>query len=277
MASAVSRLGSTTNLVHGFIYFAPEAAEHYAALGVEGRAQYFGSRAAAMGPVSAGVVEATFFNFNPALVSDAIPAAWAAARPERLQQARLAAATDVLRRIDVELSAAEMAEATDLAQRIVDGSFFAGRPLAAANREVPLPDDPWGRLWQLITVIREWRGDAHVAALVASDLGPIEALVLHACTGQVDAATLQSSRGWDDASWAAGVERLRQRGMVQQDEVAFTDGGRRFREGVESMTDRASQRLVDTIGEADTHRLCDLLRPVRDALLQAGAFPFRKR
>lgn len=277
MASAVTRLGSMCNLVHGFIYFAPEAAEQYGTLGLEGRSQYFGSRAAAMGPVSPGVVVATFFNFNPELVSDSVPAAWAAARPERIQKARMHAASEVLGRAGADVPLDDVREATSLAQAVVDGSFYAGRPLAAANAEVPLPDDPWGRLWQLLTVIREWRGDAHVASLVASDLSPIEALVLHACTGQVDGEVLRTSRGWDEPTWQAGIDSLRTRGMVQPDDVTFTDGGRRFREGVESMTDRASQRLVDAIGEDGTHRLCDLLRPVRDALLEAGAFPFRKR
>src|SRR5947209_12607318 len=74
----------TLEPIHGLIYFAPEAAEHYAAIGIDGRAGYFASRAAAMGPVTAEVVIATFFNFNPGLVRAAIPAAWAKASTDKI-------------------------------------------------------------------------------------------------------------------------------------------------------------------------------------------------
>lgn len=41
------RLGSMTNLVHGFIYFAPEASEEFDALGLPADHHYFASRGAA--------------------------------------------------------------------------------------------------------------------------------------------------------------------------------------------------------------------------------------
>ena len=63
-----SRLGAMTNLVHGFIYFTPEATEEYDALGLPSTHHYFASRGAALGPVPADVIVATFYNFNPALV-----------------------------------------------------------------------------------------------------------------------------------------------------------------------------------------------------------------
>ena len=75
------RLGSMTNLVHGFIYFAPEASEEFDALGLPADHHYFASRGAALGPVPAEVVVATFYNFNPALVAAVNPVAWAFADP----------------------------------------------------------------------------------------------------------------------------------------------------------------------------------------------------
>ena len=74
----------TAEPLHGMIYFVPEAAEAYAALGITGRDGYFASRAAPMGAVSAEVVISTFFNFNPQLVHAAIPKAWATTTPEAL-------------------------------------------------------------------------------------------------------------------------------------------------------------------------------------------------
>ena len=66
----------TVEPLHGMIYFAPEAAESYARLGLRSEAGYFASRSAAMGAVGADTVIATFYNFSPALVRAAIPSAW---------------------------------------------------------------------------------------------------------------------------------------------------------------------------------------------------------
>src|SRR5947209_10308419 len=106
----------TLEPLHGLIYFAPEAADRYAALGIDGRAGYFASRAAAMGPVSAEVVIATFFNFNPGLVRAAIPAAWETTSTDKLLAARLDAADAALRRaLGDAVDAPEMARAAALA------------------------------------------------------------------------------------------------------------------------------------------------------------------
>ena len=267
-----AKLNTMVSPVHGFIYFAPEAAEEYSAVGLPATHHYFASRGAALGPVPAEVIVATFFNFPPHMVDAAIPDAWAIATPADIQSARMRAAGRVLMRLAGDaITAAELSEATDLAGRVVDGVGDAGRPLAAANRAVPEPDDPWERLWQRVTVIREWRGDVHIAALVAASVGPVEALLLHAATGIVPLAALKATRQWADDDYGAGVARLQTKGLLGADE-AFTEAGRAFRDGIEQQTDAASLPLVEAIGPADTQRLLDLLRPVRTALTEGGAF-----
>ena len=174
------------------------------------------------------------------------------------------------------MNAAMIAEATSLAEAMVDSVGDEGRALAAANRAVALPDDSWAALWQLITVIREWRGDAHVAALTAAPVTAVEALVLHAATGQVPRVALQSTRGWSDEAWAAAVESLHRRGLVDA-AGEFTDEGRSFRNAIEDQTNRASQPLVDGLGSERTEQLCALLRPVRTALVESGAFARLRR
>lgn len=63
--------------VHTMVYFVPEAEAAYAELGVTPPMMgYFGSRAAAMGPVAADLVIATFYSFNPDLVRASVPAVW---------------------------------------------------------------------------------------------------------------------------------------------------------------------------------------------------------
>ena len=267
----VARFGAITNLTHGFIYFSPDAAEEYRAVGLDDAHHYFASRGAAFGPVPASVIVATFFNFRPSAVEAVIPAAWAAAEPFDIQQARMRAAGRVLARVGGDVDATDLDAVIEIAGRMCDGVGYEGRPLAAANRAVTEPDDRWERLWQRITVIREWRGDAHVAALTAAPVTAVEALVLHAATGQVPSAALLSTRRWSDEEWAAGIEGLAGRGLVEAD-GSFTPTGAAFREDIEDRTNVASAAMLDAVGEQDARRMIDLLKPIRSGLIDSGAF-----
>lgn len=264
-------LGALTNLVHGFIYFAPEATAEYEALGLAPEQHYFASRGAALGAVPAGVIVATFYNFDPRLVDVAIPAAWEVAPPEEIQAARMRAAASVLRRCVTTVADDHLAEMTALAGEMIDGLGFEGKPLAAGNDAVAEPDDPWARFWQRITVLREWRGDVHVAALTTAPVDAIGALVLHAATDQVPRAALVATRGWSKEAWASSVDALRRRGLVDDDE-RFTDAGRAFREEIERRTDVACLPWVEAVGEDGARRMVELLKPVRRGLLDGGAF-----
>src|SRR5215469_212492 len=78
--------------IHGMIYFTPYGREAYERIGItHQRMAYFASRSAAMGPVAAETVVATFLNFNPAIIHEALPAAWGIASPGQLIAARLEA------------------------------------------------------------------------------------------------------------------------------------------------------------------------------------------
>ncbi|OWY62059.1 hypothetical protein B7486_60450, partial [cyanobacterium TDX16] len=136
----------TLEPIHGMIYFVPEAARRYEALGLEGQMGYFAGRAAPMGPVPAEVVIATFFNFNPVLVHEAIPEAWARAEPADVVAARLEAADEALRRAwgDDGLGSAELAEAAALARRAAEVARTRpeGRPLFAAHCSLDWPGEP---------------------------------------------------------------------------------------------------------------------------------------
>ena len=266
----VAKLGAITNLTHGFIYFSPVARAAYSELGLSEAQQYFASRGAALGRVPASVIAATFFNFNPAAVEAGIPSAWDVAAPEDIQTARMKAAGDQLAALGA-LDEATLTSAIDLAGAIADAVGYEGKALAAANREVPEPDDPWQRLWQRLTVIREWRGDAHVAVLTAAPVTAVEALVLHAATGQVSAEVLLATRRWEQREWDAAIERLADRGLVDAN-GAFTEEGDAYRAGIEDRTNMVCAPLVEAIGAAETRHFIDLLKPVRTALMDSGAF-----
>ncbi|NNE75080.1 MAG: hypothetical protein HKN26_15545 [Acidimicrobiales bacterium] len=272
-AELAARLGGITNLCHGFIYFAPQAITAYDELGLAAHQHYFASRAAALGAVPAEVAIASFYNFCPAVAEAALPSAWSVATPEAIQTARIAAAGAALAEHCTDaLTADELAEATDLAATICDTISYAGTPLAGGNRATPLPDEPLARLWQLVTTIREWRGDVHVAALVSEPLHPIEALILHAATGQVPVAALRATRGWSDDDWDAKVAGLADRGLVNAD-ASFTPAGEATRAAIEDRTNAACVALVDAVGADGADRLFNLLKPWQAGLLASGIFP----
>lgn len=262
---------AVTEPIHAITYFAGPQAAAWQELGLEPRSQgYFAGRAAPLGRVDAGTVAATFFNFNPDVVAMLVPAVWDTASPDQVLQARAAGMAATLRELGVPQDG--LAEATELAREAAEvPAFGAGRPLAAANRDVTQPDDEVAALWQAVTTLREHRGDGHVALLVASGLTPLEALVLYTSwQSSVSRKFLQKTRAWDDDAWAAGQAQLREAGLLD-DHDELTDDGRGLREQLEARTDELASTPYDHLGETRTRRLWELLQPV--AVACAVGFP----
>ncbi len=258
---------------HGFVYFAPEAHEEYAALGLRGRSGYFVSRSAAMGVVNAATVTATFFNFDPQVVDEAVAGTEGVDRGAVLD-ARLRAVDRVLTRtLGDDVDSPAMIRAAELACAAAVGlpELSAGRPLAAAHASLPIPDAPHLALWWAATALREFRGDGHLAALVDGELLGIDALVLHAASGEVGRETLQTTRGWSDEAWTASVERLAGRGLVDAD-GAFTDAGAALRAAMEDRTDRLAAPAWSRLTDDEGAELRALVRPWSQAVF-AGLAP----
>ncbi len=179
----------TLEPLHGLIYFAPEAVEEYTAIGlVPEVGGYFASRAAPMGAVPAEVVIATFYNFRPDVVREEIPRTWGIATPATILEARLRAAGRMLRRILGDAAEGpDVAEAAGLARGAAERATDhpEGRPLFAAHASLPWPDDPLLVLWHAQSLLREFRGDGHIAVLTTEGLSGLEALVVHGGTGEV--------------------------------------------------------------------------------------------
>jgi hypothetical protein len=259
--------------LHGMIYFVPEAHQRYADLGIARTAGYFASRAAAMGRVGPGPVVASFFNFNPDLVASALPAVWDQATPTAVLEARLEAADAALTRaLGDRIHAPEMREAAELARRAAESVAARpeGRPLFAAHAALPWPDQPHLILWHAQTVLREFRGDGHVAALVVAGLTGLEAVVLHAASGEVPINFLRRSRGWSDEQWAEAADRLRGRGLIEGDEPVLSADGRAQREWIEAATDRLATPAYTVLGADGCVRLAELAQPMSRAVVDAG-------
>ncbi|MDX3800046.1 SCO6745 family protein [Streptomyces sp. AK04-3B] len=250
---------------HGAVYFSPEAAARYAELGVDAKTGYFASRSAALGAASADLVIATFYNFNPQLVRRAIPAAWEAATPEQFAAARLTGIDATLRRIlGPDVSSPEMARAAELARAMAEATVGhpQGRPLFAAHAALPWPSAPHLVLWHAQTLLREFRGDGHVGALLTAGLSGIEALVTHAAAGDVDAGVLRDSRAWTPQQWDEAVQNLRERGwLADGPHLALSEDGARRRAEIEHTTDRLAALPYLTLGPTACAELSSLVRP----------------
>lgn len=254
--------------VHAVVYFAPEALTAFEEAGLRGwRRGYFAGRAAPLGPVGPEPVTAAFFGFAPGTVARALPSVWDITPPARALEIRRAGARAALERL-LAGREKEAARAGELLAGVAEGLDHGGRVLSAAHAAQPWPDDPLERLWHAATLLREHRGDGHVAALVAAGLDGCEALVLRSGI-DVPRSELQPYRGWTDEEWEAAGARLAGRGLLGVDGVA-TREGRALLASVEEATDLAAGRVWDgpEVGELQA-----LLPPLAAACASALRFP----
>lgn len=268
----------TAEPIHGFIYFLPEASEAYDALGAIGpRTGYFASRVAAMGAVTADVVVSTFYNFNPALVRESMVPAWSVASPRTWVDTRLAAVDAGLRRgWDGVIDSPQIRELAGLLRAAAERAceLPEGRPLFAGHASLPWPDEPHLQLWFAQTLLREFRGDGHIAALVCEGLTGLEALLTHAGAGDVPARVLSSSRAWSEAEWDSGLAGLVERGIMNADGT-LTTTGREQRDRIESRTDHLATAPYAVLGEEKCERVRELARPLSKAIVDSGMIGFR--
>jgi hypothetical protein len=254
----------TLEPLHVVTYFAPEPGERYAELGVKGGLRgYFASRSAALGLVPLEVVVSTFFNFAPALVAQAIPSVWEATTPEQILAARYAGTEAIYRRMlgDDVLRSDDMAEAAALAREACSVLRVEGRPLYAAHASLDWPEPAHLQLFHAQTLLREHRGDGHIAALVLADLDPLDALLTYLAHGQgMNESMVRATRGWSDEEWDAAVVRAKDRGLIDAD-GAFTAAGAAQREAIEAQTDAAAAAPYLHLGPERTERLRELARP----------------
>jgi hypothetical protein len=266
--------------VHAMIYFVPEAQEEYAALGLDvannRAAGYFPGRAAAMGAVSPSVVQAAFFNFSPLAVQFGMAGAWETTTPAELVAARYRAADRALRRLGGDLlDRPDIVEALELARTACEACTPEGRPLYAGNADLPWPTAPHLQLFHAVTLLREYRGDGHIAALVVAGVTGLEAAVMHVAQG--DGWTrepLRKTRGYSTQEWDTALAGLRERGWIDDGE-GFTEAGRAVRQEIEDRTDVLALRPWQHLGEDGCARLRELVRPLSRAVVDNGGLAVR--
>jgi hypothetical protein len=256
------------------VYFAPEAHANYAKLGLAGFGPgYFCSRGASMGKPTGLVVTSAFGVFSPAIVVPSVNEGWSKTEPEPLLQARYDGATASLRRLlgergsPGEPDAKQVGRAVDLLRRGLDVAEGAGHPLFSGLKSLPFPDEPIGQLWRCCDMLREHRGDSHIAVWTKAMVQPIEIQLMSELQMGIPLKTYSATRGWTPQQMDDALDGMRAKGWVEGD--AFTPDGRAFREQIESDTDEMEVPIADAIG-TDLDELLEILRPWTRAIVAVG-------
>ncbi|MFZ1175824.1 MAG: hypothetical protein WAO15_06045 [Mycobacterium sp.] len=258
--------------VHAVTYFAPEARAALDGLGYRGFWMgYFAARSAPLGMVPREVVTAIFYNFAPERVAKALPAAWQIAGPDAALRARQESAVAALRRYGLG-SNENVRTAAELAGRAAQQSPLDGRPLFAANLALPWPDDPVAALWHATTLLREQRGDAHVAVLTAAGVSGRESNVLHAAAGGVPRDYIARTRDYDETAWRHHEQRLAERGLLNE-EGSLTTAGRELKDHIESLTDTLALSALDALSDDEVETLFRTLTPIARVVIASGDVP----
>jgi hypothetical protein len=265
------RLRDAVEPIAAAVFFAPEAQERFEALGLNYFEGYFCSRSACLGAAPWQVVAGVFAAFNPAVVEQAVTGGWRKTDPASLVEARLAAARDQMRRMVGE-PGDDVVKAADILLSLTDDVDVSGRAMYAGLRGLPVPgaDDPYGRLFRAAELVREHRGDGHIAAWIGH-VDSAEISALSELWWDIPAGSYIWTRGWDEAAATAARERLTARGLLDEAGAA-TAAGRDLREEIERDTD-LSQRQVVTRLRDRADELFPLIEPVAEALTGPGGYP----
>ena len=274
-------LAAVLEPVIGQVFFAPECHAAYAALGFAtspGQAglvhlpdgpAYFTSRGSLLGQVRPGVVAAAFGVFKPEIVSAGVTLGWSLTDASTIFNARRDGAVAQLERV-AGPAGDDVVRAAELLERAVAPLSVAGRPLFAGLRSWwDDPTDRWTRLFHLGDMLRECRGDAHVAAWSSAALDGLEIGLLNDIYMGLPLRSYVRTRGWSEDDLAGGVERLRDLGWLDADE--FTDEGRSVREEIERATDLQMMPALEALG-SDLHEVLGLLRPWGVAMRESGGY-----
>jgi len=189
---------------------------------------YFAGRAAPLGLATAEVVDALFYNFAPGEVARHIPKVWRTTTPEAAIAARQAGCVKALRRtLGDHVDSPGFARAAELLTKAATSAPFEGRPMYAALRSIPIPEDVVARLFHAASLLREHRGD------VAKEYGPGDAFT---------AADHAEGTGRDAVAAAVADVRLHHNGV----ELRVEDGAGR--------TDVQAGGLLAVLADVGVHQ-----------------------
>jgi hypothetical protein len=280
-SKAARHLGSVLEPVTGQVYFSPECHANYEALGFSASSgefngvaapdgpAYFTSRGSVLGQVPGTVVAATFGVFNPEAVVPAVTYGWTKTDAATICQARDDGAIAQLERV-LGPEPAGVERANELLARAVEPLRPEGRSLYAGQAALPLPPTTLGQVWRRGDMLREFRGDSHIAAWIAAGVDATEIGLLTELYWGLAMRTYSRTRAWSDEQFDAATERLQSRGLLA--DGALTAQGRDVRESIEDATDRQVKPALDALGD-DIDELFAILAPWGQAIRDARGYP----
>ncbi len=274
-------LGAALEPIVGQVYFAPECHRAYEALGFDASARevagvampdgpaYFTSRGSLLGHVPGTVVAAAFGVFNPEVVVPCVELGWQRTDAATICAARTDGAVAQLRRVLGD-EPAGLDRANELLARAVEPLRPEGRALFAGLSALGVPDDPLTAVWRRGDMLREYRGDSHIAAWVSAGLDATEIGLLTELYWGLPLRSYARTRAWTNEQFDAATERLESRGLMA--DGGFTAAGRELRERIESDTDVQVQPAIDALGD-DVDELLAILAPWGVAIRDAKGYP----
>ncbi len=198
-----------------------------------------------------------------------IPKVWSTTTPAAAIAARQEGCVKALRRILGDLvDTPDFLRTVDLLTKAATSAPLEGRPMYAALRTLPLPEEPAARLFHAASLLREHRGDGHIAALMAEGIGGLEAHVLLALDIGIPAPTFGRIHHLPNAQLIDLIDGMKDRGLVK-DEATFTPAGRQAKDRVEAITDDLALVPYEVLEPGELDELIAALEPLAQKLLAA--------
>jgi hypothetical protein len=261
--------------------FSPECHQAYAALGFAPSGQttaggvampegisYLLARGSSLGQVPGELMASTFAAFNPELVAAGANLGRTMVDAATIADARDRGAIAGLHRI-----LGEHPEGLERGNELMAVALaplrIEGRPLFAGLVARGLPDDPLGAAWRRADMLREYRGDSHIAAWNAHGLDSIEETLLTEAWWGLGLKTYARTRLWSDEELEGAETRLTDRGLLAGG--AITDAGRALRESIEAATDLQMRPAMAALGD-DAEELIAILGRWSHAVVDAKAY-----
>jgi len=230
---------------------------------------YFAGRAAPLGVVPAEVVDALLYNFAPGELPRHIPKVWRTTTPAAAIRARQTACVKALRRIlGDHIDSPGFARAAELLTKAATSAPLEGRPMYAALRAIPVPEETVACLFHAASLLREHRGDGHIAALMVEGVGGLEAHVLLALDTGMPAEKFGRLHHLPGAQLTSVIKGMRERGLIE-DDGWLTEPGHAVKQRVEALTDDLAAKPYESLRPDELDELMATLEPLATLLLAA--------
>jgi hypothetical protein len=241
--------------------------DEYEKVGLEFFGGYVWGRACVLGEPEGSVVASAFGVFEPGLIATLYSGAREACSLADVRRAKEAGATATLHEV---LGSTDVAATLAVMRRSAEAADPTGRTLHAGLTSLPWPDDPMGQLWHACSIMREHRGDGHLAACAAADVNGLEANLLTEAAVGWEPFAYAGSRAWSPEAMQAATDSLAARGLMAGG--ALTAAGATLRDEIEAATDRSVARAIAAAGPDLTAAIAQL-DEWSAAITDAGWFP----